>query len=76
MQAWDREHLVKLIDFNEQGTVTVGGTDGTVTVELPDSVTSELTFDVAKYDLKITSPNTDKTRLIQGRIKLSLQETV
>jgi hypothetical protein len=44
--------------------------------ELPDSVTSALIFNIARYDLKITSPNTDKTRLIQGRVRLSRQETV
>ena len=75
MQAWDDDHRNKLIDFNTQGTITIDAEAGEVTVELPDT-TSALTFDIARYDLKLTSPNTDKTRLIQGRIRLSRQETV
>lgn len=76
MQSWDDDHRTKLIDFNTQGSVTVDGDAGEVTVELLDDKTSLLTFAIARYDLKLTSPNTDKTRLIQGRIRLSRQETV
>jgi FlaG/FlaF family flagellin (archaellin) len=76
MQAWDNDHRNKLIDFNTEGDISIDADAGEVTVELPDSVTSALTFDIARYDLKLTSPNTDKTRLIQGRIRLSRQETV
>jgi FlaG/FlaF family flagellin (archaellin) len=76
MQAWDNDHRNKLIDFNTQGSITVDGEAGEVTVELLDDKTSALTFDIARYDLKLTSPNTDKTRLIQGRRRLSRQETV
>jgi len=76
MQAWDDDHRTKLIDFNTQGSITIDAEAGAVTVELPDSVTTALTFDIARHDLKLTSPNTDKTRLIQGRIRLSRQETV
>src|SRR4051795_7415274 len=64
MQAWDDAHRTKLIDFNTQGTITIDAAAGSVTVELSDTVTSALTFDIARYDLKLTSPNTDKTRLI------------
>src|SRR3954468_6389612 len=76
MQAWDDDHRNKLIDFNTQGSITIDAEAGEVTVELLDDATAALTFDIARYDLKLTSPNTDKTRLIQGRIRLSRQETV
>src|SRR3954452_14258002 len=68
MQAWDDDHRNKLIDFNTQGSITINAEAGAVTVELADAITSALTFDIARYDLKLTSPNTDKTRLIQGRV--------
>jgi hypothetical protein len=44
-------------------------------VELLDTVTSDLDFDIARYDLNPISP-ANKTRLVQGRMRLAKQETV
>ena len=40
---------------------------GTVTIELLDDVTSALSFDIARYDLKLTSPNNEKARVCGSR---------
>jgi hypothetical protein len=46
-----------------------------VTITIPNQVTSALTFDLAKYDLKLTTTLSTKSRLVQGNITLSPQET-
>ena len=64
-----------LIDFTEDGSITLGGTEGTVTLELPNSFTSTLDFDTARYDLKLTSSGSLKDRLVQGTVTLSKEVT-
>jgi hypothetical protein len=58
MQAWYDDHRNKLIDFNTQAPITIDAEEGSVTAELPDTVTSALDFDIARYYLKLTSPMT------------------
>jgi hypothetical protein len=55
MQVWDNSHEHKLIDLNTEGTVTAEGPAGSVKSELLDDEISALTFDIARYDLKLTT---------------------
>jgi len=66
MQAWDDDHRTKLIDFNTQGSITIDAAAGSVTVELPDDVTSGLTFDIARYDLEADQPHDLRRRAPTG----------
>lgn len=64
-----------LIDFSNNGTLSIDGTAGTVTMSLPASFTGTLDFDTADYDLKLTSGTGGKTRLIKGVVTLSPEVT-
>lgn len=75
MQAWDNDHRAKLIDFNTQGSITIDAEAGSVTVGPPDTVTSTLTFDIAWLRPVAHQPEHRQDPLIQGRIRLSRQET-
>lgn len=67
---------VLIVDFLISGSIVINGTAGTVTLTLPNSVTTGLKFDTAKYDIKLTTSLSSKERLVQGIVRLSLQETV
>lgn len=73
MQARDKSGNI-LIDFGASGTLTVNGSAGSVTITLPAAVTTALTFDSCKYDLKLTSVS-NVARLVQGTITLSKEVT-
>lgn len=75
MQIRDESNNI-LVDVNVSGTLTINGSAGTVTVLIPDTITSTLTFDTAYYDLKLTSGSGTKTRLVKGTVTLDKQVTV
>jgi hypothetical protein len=60
------------------GGITLGGTAGTITLSMSNAVTSALSFggaEAAAYDLKLTSPSGQVTRLLQGAAILSPEVT-
>jgi hypothetical protein len=61
------------------GGITLGGTAGTITLAMSNITTSALSFgpgEVASYDLKLTSPGGQVTRLLQGAVILAPEVTV
>jgi len=53
----------------------INGSAGTVTIHLSAVETGSFTFDTAVYDIEITSPTSEVTRILQGTIVLSLNIT-
>lgn len=61
----------------DNGLLIVNGPAGTVTMDVPASVTTGLTFECAVYDLELVLlADPDQTeRLVQGDVALSLEVT-
>jgi hypothetical protein len=51
--------------------VTLGGSAGTIAVEIAAATTAALTFDTANYDLRLTDASGTVTRLLSGIVTLS-----
>lgn len=61
-----------LLDISDvSGHITVGTTDGTFVIVIPDVETSALDFDKANYQMEITPAGGGTIRFMQGRIRLS-----
>ena len=57
-------------------TVTIpSGTDGKVVLSLTEAQTSSLPDTYAVYDVELVAPNGDVTRILQGKVKVSLEVT-
>ena len=59
----------------ENGYITLGGTAGTIDIEIPATVTADLSFTRAVYDLELVSSGGIVTRLIEGAVGLSKEVT-
>lgn len=68
----DSTVLVELT--TENGRIVLGGTEGTITLELTAAETQALTRS-GVYDLEIISNNNDQTRIIEGDFRLNLGVT-
>lgn len=55
--------------------MVLGGAAGTITLNVPASVTAALSFDTAVYDLELESSGGDVTRLLKGSVGLSPEVT-
>jgi hypothetical protein len=55
-------------------TITLGGTAGTIQIVIAASATALFTFDLAVYDLEVTTGTTVK-RLLEGEVKLNKEVT-
>lgn len=65
-----------ILELSTTGSyMSITGGTGTVTLSVPNTVTSSLSFDTAVYDLIITSPTGIVTRLLEGSVNLSTQVT-
>jgi hypothetical protein len=62
------EVLLELTTVN--GRVVLGGVAGTVTLELPSSVTEDITWRAGVYDLEVQFSNGDVRRLMNGSVKV------
>ncbi len=51
--------------------ITLGGTAGTIAIDIPAATTATLTSGVCGYDLKMTDPTGKPLRLIQGSATIS-----
>jgi hypothetical protein len=58
-----------------QGTVTMGGTAGTISLEYPHTAAEDDTWQYGVYDLKLTDPDGRVHRLLDGQVKASLEAT-
>lgn len=61
----------------ENGHVTLGGTSGTIDLEVADEVTATLPTlkSAARWDLEIAWPDGDVTRLFMGSVTISPEVT-
>ncbi len=56
--------------------IVLGGTAGTISITISDTVTADFTFESAVYDLKLTETSSGKvTRLLEGEVFLSKRVT-
>lgn len=67
--------LVEITDSTSDGSLTLGGTAGTVGVWLSDENTDLLNVKTTHYDIEITFPSGDTQRVLQGKITSSLAIT-
>lgn len=66
-----------LINLTSQpgGGITIGPLTGELALHISDTDTAALNFDQAVYDLELTAPGGDVTRVLQGKVLLSLEVT-
>lgn len=64
-----------LVLTTENNRILLGGTAGTITLDLSEQVTSGLTWLSGVYDLEIVFPNGRVRRLIQGSVTVSQEVT-
>lgn len=58
------------------GKIVIGGSAGTIALTIPHTETALMTFGTALYDLKLIAPDGSESRLLQGKILLSVGQTV
>jgi hypothetical protein len=70
------EDVAPLLEITTANTYMVlGGALGTITLNVPASITAALDFDTAVYDLELESSGGDVTRLLKGSVGLSPEVT-
>ena len=57
------------------GSITLGGSTGTVTIEVSPLKMSQLAAGIFWYDIELVSPTGVVTRLLQGRFNVSREVT-
>lgn len=60
---------------NDNNRIILGGPLGTVKLKVSAAVTAALTPSDYVYDLEITAPNGDVTRLVEGKFKVKAEVT-
>jgi hypothetical protein len=73
------ESLPILLEIGSQAPesgITLGGTAGTIALEISDEETATLTFTKGSYDLLMTPPSGKRKRLVQGTFTVSPRVTV
>lgn len=63
------------LDTGLKGGITLGGSEGTILIEVSATATAALNFASAVYDLELISPGGVVTRLLEGRVKLRKEVT-
>jgi hypothetical protein len=59
----------------EDGSITLGGADGTISLVLDDVTTSGFTWEYGVYDLEIVMSGGDVVRLIAGSVLVTKEVT-
>jgi hypothetical protein len=59
----------------ENGIITLGGSTGTIAINIPATSTDDFSFRGAVYDLELQSSGGIVTRLIEGSVELSKEVT-
>lgn len=54
------------VDYSDY--ITLGGTNGTININVPASVTSQLSFSIGVYDFKIISSLGATYKLLRGKV--------
>ena len=57
------------------GIITLGGSAGTIVINIPATSTDDFSFSEAVYDLELESSGGIVTRLIEGSVELSKEVT-
>lgn len=57
------------------GKIVLTPVSGIIDLIIPASETTAMTFTTGLYDLKLIAPDTTETRLLQGKVTLSLGQT-
>lgn len=65
-----------LLEVTDGDGITLGGVDGTITIEFNASQTADLLSGDCVYDLIMTSPDAKKYRLIEGKAVVDPQVTL
>ena len=65
--------LLELSTLN--GGITLGTTDGLVTISIPFEDTAAMTFHKGRYDLELTKPDGTVRRLMKGSVHVSFEVT-
>jgi len=65
---------VKLSISTESGNITLGGTAGTIDIEILTAQTATLTTD-GYYDLELILPSGEVERILQGQVLLDREVT-
>jgi len=68
--------LTVLLDLNDSAGLTLGGALGTIAVAMTATQTAGLGAGSARYDLIVTAPNGDVTRLLEGAVNIDPAVTV
>lgn len=66
--------IILSLDSGDLGGITLGTTDGKITITIPADVTADLNFDSGVYDLELEKSGV-VTRLLEGRVTLSKEVT-
>jgi hypothetical protein len=64
-----------LLSLTTASGITLGGSLGTIDLRISDAETSSTRAGTYVYDLEIISPDSDVTRLIQGKFKVTPEVT-
>ena len=75
MQIRDSQGALITDLSTENGKIKIGGSAGTIELVISNAETSAMTFSTALYDLTLTAPNGDVSRILQGKITLSVGQT-
>lgn len=63
------------INLTNGAGLTLGGVAGTIIVDLTDTQAAAITETIGVYDLELTSPAGDVTRLLQGSVTVNQEVT-
>jgi hypothetical protein len=66
---------VTLYNSTTLGDITIAGSTGAVTLEIPAATTTAWTFRSAVYDLEIVAGDGKVTRLVKGRVRVDQEVT-
>lgn len=75
MQIRDTAGLMVADLSTGNGKITLGGVTGVIVINISVAETSLMTFASALYDLKLIAPSGFESRILQGKVSLSLGQT-
>lgn len=58
------------------GKIVLGGAAGTIDIVISEAETTAMSFTTALYDLKLIQPDGESKRFLQGKVTLSLGQTL
>jgi len=64
-----------ILELDETDGITLGGSEGSILIEVDAATTSTLNFSSAVYDLELISPTSVVTRLMEGKVMLRKEVT-